>query len=620
MVLRRLLAAIGLAMLVALPAAASEHGQQIEADTTYFVRPEAGLVEVSTGFVITNTLPDKVTSEGRTRYFFESFSIPVPENVTAVEARDGDGGLLEVIMKPSTEQVRVMTISFPRLFFEETILIGVSYSIPGAEPRSAAETRVNPAFAWFTAWAYGDPGLSRVSVEVPGGFVVETVGSFIGDDLVAAAIQAPHSWAAAISARRDEQLMRRSVGGVELRYWPGDEGWADFVAGIFSEGVPMLEDLIGQPWPDGDLEVLESYGPSLRGYAGWYLPAEGRIEIGEDLNPSVTLHEATHAWFNAGLFSVRWINEGLAEVYARAALASLGLGPQLPAPPDEQAPFALNDWAPAQESEADPYGYAASHWVVYSIANEIGFDGLEQVLAASFAGTIPYATSNRSEAVDLPQDWRALLDRLENLAGSETAAGVFRKYVLTSEQASDLDQRAVARSEYAAFLESSGGWGAPLEARMALSQWSFDEFSGLIGEAREVLATRAEVDRRAALLGASLPSGQEIFEGSSLSTSAARFQTELEVVDLVIAASGPGVDDPGFIQSIGLIGADTDLRPAITALEAGDLAVAERRARGVLSVYATAQDTGIERSLALSAVVSVLLGAGVGLRSIRDDA
>lgn len=117
-----------------------------------------------------------------------------------------------------------------------------------------------------------------------------------------------------------------------------------------------------------------------------------------------------------------------------------------------------------------------------------------------------------------------------------------------------------------------------------------------------------------------MPSGQEIFEGSSLSTSAARFQTELEVVDLVIAASGPGVDDPGFIQSIGLIGADTDLRPAITALEAGDLAVAERRARGVLSVYATAQDTGIERSLALSAVVSVLLGAGVGLRSIRDDA
>ncbi len=616
----RMLAAVGLLMLVALPAAATEHGLQMQADTGYVVQPEAGRVQATTKFSLANTLPDKVTAEGRTRYYFESFSIPVPDNVESVSAADGAGRLLEVVLAPPAARVRVATITFPRIFFGDSIEVEVRYDIPGASPRSEFETRVNPAFVWFTAWAYGDPGLSSVTVDVPEGFVIETVGSPIGDDLVARAIEDPHTWAAAISARRDDLLARRSAGPVEIGYWPGDDGWAEFVAGIFSEGVPILEDLIGEPWPDGDLEVIESYGPSLLGYAGWYLPAEGRIEIGEELNPSVTLHEATHAWFNAGVFSVRWINEGLAEVYARAALARLGLPPDPPGAPEEPKAFALNDWAPAKESEADPYGYAASHWVIHSIAEEVGFDGLRAVLGSAFAKTIPYPTATRQEVVDLPQDWRGLLDRLENLAGAETAADLFRSYVLTGEQAAELDRRSAARAEYAAFLQSSYGWGAPLEVRMALSEWEWDEFERLVGTAREVLAARVEVDERAAVLAVSLPRGQEIFEGSSLATSAARFQAEREVVDLVISASNPDPGAPGFLESIGLISADTSVEGAVAALEVGDLVTAERIARDVLSVYSSARDTGIERSLGLSAVLSVLLGAGMGLRSIRADA
>ena len=57
--------------------------------------------------------------------------------------------------------------------------------------------------------------------------------------------------------------------------------------------------------------MVETASPYLYGYAGWYMPFESVIEVGDELDQHVMLHELAHIWFNDDLFEGRWINEAL---------------------------------------------------------------------------------------------------------------------------------------------------------------------------------------------------------------------------------------------------------------------------------------------------------------------
>ena len=122
-----------------------------------------------------------------------------------------------------------------------------------------------------------------------------------------------------------------------VRGWPEDSRWRRRVSAILSESVPDLAGRIGLPWPvDGPLNVLEVHTPLLEGYAGFYDPKSDEITISENLDDLTIVHEASHAWFNSGLFDERWINEGLAEEYASRVLAAETRGQVDPAPVDRR--------------------------------------------------------------------------------------------------------------------------------------------------------------------------------------------------------------------------------------------------------------------------------------------
>ena len=88
---------------------------------------------------------------------------------------------------------------------------------------------------------------------------------------------------------------------------------------------PSLRSLIGLPWPvEHDLDVRERFTPLLEGYAGVFLVDEQRIDVSEDLDPIVIVHEASHAWLNNDLFVERWIYEGLAQEYAWRVQSAVG--------------------------------------------------------------------------------------------------------------------------------------------------------------------------------------------------------------------------------------------------------------------------------------------------------
>ena len=146
---------------------------------------------------------------------------------------------------------------------------------------------------------------------------------------------------------------------VVIHAWPEDREWLDRVSSVVEASVPDLETVIGLPWPvDRELGISEVSSPQIEGYAGLYDSATDEIQISEDLDEQIIVHETAHAWFNGGLFAQRWISEGLADEYASRVIAAEGrtvAGPATVSDRDKAA-FRLNDWPPPSRVDATTDG------------------------------------------------------------------------------------------------------------------------------------------------------------------------------------------------------------------------------------------------------------------------
>ena len=170
-------------------------------------------------------------------------------------------------------------------------------------------------------------------------------------------------------------------------------------------GLPALEQLTRQPLDDDQRLILrESAKPSLEGYSGWFDYGTGVIEMGEELDPAVTLHELAHRWFNDDTSYHRWITEGLAETYANAVAERAGGTAHQPGVPRRRAPGKrpLNEWESfsfaQQDERAEKYGYDTSFFVVDTLFDEIGPGRMADVLTAIDAGTPVYGAAGSGPA------------------------------------------------------------------------------------------------------------------------------------------------------------------------------------------------------------------------------
>mgnify|MGYP002138671456 CR=1 FL=1 len=165
--------------------------------------------------------------------------------------------------------------------------------------------------------------------------------------LTADAIAQPDQYALFVSARADQSLTSTPLTAgdatFDIRGWPGDTDWQSFIGTQLAAGVPQLAELVGRPWPVAStVTVREAFTPYLYGYAGWFSAADAELEIGEDLDPEVVLHELSHAWFNTSAFDDRWVNEGLAQAYAAVAVTATGGTPTAAAAPVADDPARIS--------------------------------------------------------------------------------------------------------------------------------------------------------------------------------------------------------------------------------------------------------------------------------------
>ncbi|MGH9138296.1 MAG: hypothetical protein ACRD0G_14840, partial [Acidimicrobiales bacterium] len=510
-------------------------GLRFESHAVYRLDPAAGAVHVTLDMTLTNEQPDQSGPGYIRQSFLPRIGIPTLAEATNITASRDDGFALDV-SQDATGSPYVSTVVIdvsPDLYYRDTQTVHLAYDLPGQAPRSTGITRVNPAFVSIVAFAMGDPGLATVDVVVPEPFEAEFSGAELartnGDGeatFSATEILDPDGWNVGVVARNDDALVPRrlSVGSREilLEAWPGDEEWATFVETTLQDGLPVMEDLIGQPWPrQRPLRVTETASPYIYGYAGWYSSLDHAIEIGDELDPVVVMHELSHVWFNARLFSDRWVNEAFAEEYASRTLDRIGQPPGAPEAIDDGDPgrVALNAWSTPSllddiSAEQERYGYNASWSVLRAVTDEISIERLSEVIAAADEDLIAYHGDPAAADWRGEDDWRRLLDLLEEVGGSTTAAGLFGAYVVTEDEAAALAERAAAREALAALHAQGAGWSPPLGVRQALADWDFAAAHERMAVAAGVLAQRDEVAATVAPVGLGVaPSFERAYEG-----------------------------------------------------------------------------------------------------------
>jgi hypothetical protein len=285
---------------------------------------------------------------------------------------------------------------------------------------------------------------------------------------------------------------------------------------------------------------------------------------------------------------------------------------------------------------AETYGYAASLALARRIVERAGPDALRAVWQAAAAGDAAYqppgvdpGAAPADEPAAGPPDWRGLLDLLEERTG-QRYADLWRRWVVTDEQAALLDERESAREAYEAVVAEAGRWELPSAVRAAMRAWEFETATELIDDAQGVLKRRAELEAAATAAGVTLPSRLEtVFESDAgFAAVTAEADAEEATLDLISAAASSRIANPDPLQTIGLVNEQPDagLAAARSAFESGDL---ERAARDAVTAQATWEGAwevgrnrllvGIGITLLVLLAIGVLVSAMLGLRARRRE-
>lgn len=610
------------ALLLAGPAAVADEGLTEESHSRYVLRAKDTEVRATTTTTIGNVTPDR----GLTYYYFTSYSIAVPAGAEDVRATSGGADLpvrLEATEDPST---RYAVATFAPLRYGQTRTIEWSFVVPGEPVRSKDYTRVGDGFATFAASGVGDAGRTTVEVVLPASMTFDATSDAFrserdGKTVTYTATENTDKdgiWAV-VSARDPKKADEKDVevGGttLTLQSFPGDEKWTGFVAKRLRQGLPVLEDLVGRPWPGGLDTIREDVSPKVLGYA-WFDPDKDEIVIPEDLDPATLYHELGHAWLNQDRLTERWLSEGVTEVVAQRVVERTGASSDPWSAPDRHAdvavPLSAWDAHPGElDADAEQYGYAASYTVVRKLLGGLDDDAFTAVVSAAQAGEGAYERPGSMEENGGRTDWRRFLDLVEERGGVSGAPKVLRTWVLDAEQKAVLEPRAAARKAYATLDEADGAWAPPLGLRTAMTRWEFGEAkdvrSALDGAAQDAGAVQAAAEEA----GLGVPAAvRAAYEGASDADAyeelAALLPRAAEVTTRVGAAVRTSDADRDPVTELGalVLGVDRSAERARDDLAAGDLDAAAERAG------AASDRAGLSTAAGAGLVVLVLAPAG----------
>ena len=588
----------GLAVPATAPVAVADDGLDESTHSRYELRAEAGEVTADVTTTIRNTTPPA----GSYLYYYDSYGIAVPAGATDVQATSAGAALAVELRATDDPSTALAVASFPALHYGSSRTVEWSFVVPGEPVRSRDATRVGPGYATFAVQATGDPGEVSVEVELPAdmtfdatsdAFAAEPGGSTTtyratrgtGDQGIWAVVSARDP------GQADERTVEVDGDTLTVQGFPGDERWLRFASRQLRQGLPALEELVGQPWPGGLKTIREDVSPQATGYA-WFDTGADEIVVPEDLDAALLFHELSHAWYNPDEIGGRWLYEGLAEVVARRVAADVDArsGPPRETP-DRGADVALplTAWSEGEDSaQVESYAYAASYTAVRRLLRDLDDEAVAEVLAAAYAGESAYEPPGDTSHHRGRTQWQRFLDLVEVRGGVTGGAKVYRQWVVDGEQRAELGARRSARAAYVALDEADGGWQPPRGLRGAMTGWEFADAKDVRAALGDAPGLAGQVQAAAREAGLPDPAAvraayQDARTAQEYADLAGTLPRALTAVTEVGSAADAASADRDVVSALGaaVLGLDASTREARAALDAGELDEATSLADGV---------------------------------------
>lgn len=620
-----------LGLLVAAQPAVADEGLTVTSESRYVLDLDAGTVQGAITMTLRNVTPNEPTGDGGYRYFFyDAYGIPLPAGATDIVARSGGQALrTQSRTLPEEPGFRLVEIRFPDLLYQQSRTIELTFTLVGQPPRADDPTRIGPGYANFAVFGPGDPGRNSVAVVVDSALEFDSTESeyttseeggtttytFTRDNIGGGI-------SAMVSVRTSEvgEGQPVTVGGVDLVLipYPNDPEWAEFIATWADLALPVLESLVGHPWP-GDIDrIREDVGSEVRGFEGWYSTSDREIVLSEDLDDGVLYHELAHAWVNTATVPERWLTEGLAEVLAERTAARIGGGFTVPATVrrDDERAVALYGWTSSRGfrgTETDSWAYPASYQVATALVAGLDDEHLTPLLSDVVTSTSPWDLPGRRDLSGGGTTTMAFLDLLAAHEAPSVADGsaveLYRTWVLEEPGADLLEQWQPVRTLYDEFA-GGASWGAPLGLRRSMARWEFSDATRVMSELADLPAGAAQVQELADHLAVDLPTRvQENYELADSDEDYTAVRASLANAHSTLAryeeAAAVAYAERGLIDRIGAI----PLR-----LEATAQVAAENISLDEFAASRAASDLVIERAEWVTRVgVAIVVGAALAL-------
>ncbi|NPE27235.1 hypothetical protein HNV12_04505 [Methanococcoides sp. SA1] len=368
-------------LLVATVTVVSAEGDGIftSAELSYELIGDENIVHVTKEVTFTNV-------DESTRYwqgYYDTYNYYIPGNAVDIRAYDSSGSM-EYTKGDGEFYIFIFN---ERVWHKEVYTFIVEYDMP-----------VNQNTAVFKIWDNSDVATAKVII--PNEYELNTnkqdcVTTHLDDSYVLdPGILGKNVASITIDLVRHTELnsmvetvaLKEKDVLVTVKYWDGEEQWAEHVMDTTSKSLVMIEDIWGIAYPAGyDITIIEGSMEDTGGYGGLNNWSNGILLL--HTSRDITLiHELVHYWTESCSFEQLWMDEGYANFYALMVLEKLDpvqatkeLDRLSEIEEPEKNEGTLTDWSvPSELVSGYAYqtklNYKKAFILTYSLYKEVGMD------------------------------------------------------------------------------------------------------------------------------------------------------------------------------------------------------------------------------------------------------
>jgi hypothetical protein len=631
-----------LLLIVPSPVAAAS-GYTETGTATYVVNTENSRIDVSIQIKFVNNKPPS----GGLIYYYQNTQIAVEAQAGTVKASANVGSVKQSVAS-SSRWYKYINLTFSPVYYRQTRVINISYSIDGA-PHADGDYRAVKAYANLCAIPQGhDSGVVKIvlpsdfDVTFYSGEELQPVGTSGGLTTYSSpSLSEPRTHWTCMDASNPDALVKtpETVNGqkFEIQSWPEDTAWKAMIENELAGDIKGLQEMNGLDLPGGTIVVREVGNSELGEYAGLYNSLTKIAYVTEDTGPDIIAHELSHIWYNRNLFKDKWASEGLAGYSEK--LAGVGNYTACKAPgsypgtgkPDLVAWVVLDFTSSTTDQQILDYQYAAACYIITELAADMGDASFKAVLEAGSKGLMAYqgaTVDEKAPASSTPLSSEAFLDLIDEMGmipggveDLDQAQTLLAKYGIFD--ATDLAARSKARASYHALADQAGDWKMPLVVRDQMGRWNFDAADMALTSAQKIIDARDAMEgelKDVSFTGTKLQAQfQNVATADDLSTLADLVAKESDAAKVVAEAQKAESGGQNPLQMLGLLGSDvhTPMNQAIDDLKNLKPDEAKTSAQNVIDTVNGGTMGGLLRILLVVGVAVVAFLAFLLFRTMR---